>query len=149
MTRKHIDAAGRVVEVEDTADDQHVVGAIGTPVTAQLEPTVRDWKTALLAWWTAKHLKFAFFVRRRILLMGSVDFKKLEDSQRTIALQLNGQARMISEVRTRLAFHEHGLPLLGESRRHYDAQMVINEKRIAERLAGLKAEVVRRGGKPE
>jgi hypothetical protein len=154
MTRKHIDAMGRTVDAPDDPQASGVVGAIGEPVTDPLElpnstmraeePPVRDWRTALLAHLTAVHVALARWFRRRVLLMPDIDYRTVEANQRTIANQFITIAQRLSEVRVRLAHHEREIPLLAQSRRQFDAQEKVNQKRVDAVLADVKAEVERR-----
>jgi hypothetical protein len=155
MTRRQFDAAGNVVEVEETpAEQQGVVGAIGAPVTDPLEmpsrtmraeePPMPDWRTTLLANFTAVHVALARWFLRRVLLMPDIDLRTVESNQRTIANQFITIVQRLSEVRVRLAHHEREIPLLGQSRRQFDAQEKVNQRRVETALADVKAEVERR-----
>lgn len=133
MKRKKIDAAGKVVEVETPAPpaDETAVTPIRPLVveTRLPDPPASAW-TNLLANLTALHILVARFIRKRILLIDidQREANQMRDVMRQVALQLNGEAKMIREVRTRLVWHERHIPLLGESRRRYDAQMRIRDE---------------------
>jgi hypothetical protein len=168
MKIRRIDAWGNVVEVEspvgdsttdDTAAVAHasgtgVVGAIGAAITDPLEmpsrtmraesPPARDRLTTLLANLTAVHVTLARWFRRRVLLMPDIDYRTVEANQRTIANRFITISEKLSEVRVRLAHHEREIPLLGQSRRQFDAQEKVNQRRVEAAMADVKAEVERR-----
>lgn len=146
MKRKQIDAGGKVVEVDVPAESSPVVGAIGEPVTNPLEipprsarlaapaPALGPWDE-FLAQLAALHIIVARFIRRRVLLMPDIDMRTIEQNQVVIAEQHVAMSNMIAEVRLRLHHHERTIPMLGESRRRYEANMLIRAKRAEQKAA--------------
>lgn len=137
MKRKQLDVHGQVVEVDgaDASPPETAVTPL-RPLTVEArvpEPEGSAW-TNLIANLTALHILAARFIRRRVLLMADLEQREAHEMRsvmRHVALQLNGEAKMIREVRTRLVWHERHIPLLAESRRRWDAQMRIRNEQKA------------------
>lgn len=131
MKRKQLDVHGKIVEVDEVPalPTSPVVGSIGAPPTA--EPSLGLWSELLLQL-AALHIVVARLVRKLLLVdIDSHEANQLREAVRTLALQVNGEAKMIAEVRVRLRWHERQVPLLRQSRRRFDAQMAIRDKEKA------------------
>lgn len=94
---------------------------------ASLPSPPLGWRIRAFLWWMTARAAVAMWIRRHVLLMPDANYAQIETSQLDLALQVQGTARMIHEVRTRLVFHEQHIQMLGESRRRYDAQTKLRE----------------------
>lgn len=131
MTRKRIDASGKVVDDAEAPPPapSGVVGTIGqspTP-TAETPPASLGLWAEMLLLLAVLHIRVAHFVRRSVLLIPDVDLDVLQRNQEVIAQQHLVMSQMVSEVRGRLGYHEANVPLLGRSRAQYDAQKAVKE----------------------
>lgn len=132
MKRKQIDAGGQVVERDDASGEPRE-NAIPLPMpvapTALPAPDL-PLRLRMLAQLVAAHVWIARFIRRRVLLidMDQREANLIRNATKELGLMVNAQTKMIHEVRTRLVYHEQGIPMLGESRRRYDSQMVIRRE---------------------
>lgn len=137
MTRKRIDAGGNIVDAPEPAPPPGVVGKIEHTVTDALELPPDALRTATpelsfvdrgRLWLFERHVAAARWFRKRVLLMPDVE--KMQKAQLMVGQQHLGFAEMVRDVRLRLNFYEHDIPLLGRSRSRYEAQQAIHRGKL-------------------